>query len=159
MTELKIIRLCDTDVHGDKKIIHGLRGIKGVSFMYANAIVRSLDLDSFRRFDTLTDEEIAKIEEAVYNPSKLNIPTWLLNRRFDVVTGETKHIVGADLQLQKRTDIKRLQDIRTRRGIRHSQGLKVRGQKTKAHPRRAKTVGVSKRKVSQQVKKPAGGKK
>jgi len=58
-------------------------------------------------------------------------------------------------------DVKDLREIQSYRGIRHALGLPVRGQRTKAHFRHGKSVGVIKKKIKQKVgtkKKPSKGK-
>jgi len=65
-----------------------------------------------------------------------------MNRRKDRTTGEDFHLIGPDLALQKKEDITFMQNIRTWKGIRHSLGLKVRGQRTKTTGRTGRSVGV-----------------
>lgn len=154
--EIKIIRICDADLHGDQKLVHALRRIKGIGFMYANAIVKTLGFSSDKRIEELKDEEIKKVEDAIHNPTKYGIPSWLLNRKKDYVSGEDIHLVSADLSLSNKEDVKRLQEIKSRRGMRLSMGLKVRGQRTKAHPRVGKAVGVKKRKQKPVMKRKKG---
>ncbi len=144
--EIKIVRIAGTDIHGTKKLIQGLIQIKGVSFMFANAVAQVLGLDKSKRFGDLTDEEINKINDVLENTEKYNIPSWLLNRRKDWETGVDKHLIGSDVPLAVKMDIKRLQEIKSRRGMRHALGLKVRGQRLKSNARRGKTVGVKRRK-------------
>ena len=55
------------------------------------------------------------------------------NRRLDIETGKTSHLYGADLEITKEFDIKRLKKIKSYKGIRHSFRLPVRGQRTKSH--------------------------
>lgn len=151
--EIKISRICDTDLYGDKKIALAMNKIKGVNFMFANAILKVLGIDKNKKIDELKDEDLKKIEDAIFHPEKYNIPKWMLNRRKDYETGKDMHIVSADLDLSKKMDVKRLQEIRSRRGIRHSLGLKVRGQKTREHPRVGRAVGVKKKKKSKKAGK------
>ena len=51
------------------------------------------------------------------------------------------------LELQKEFDIKRLKKIKSYRGLRHSTGQPVRGQRTKSHFRtnRRKSSGINKK--------------
>ena len=76
-----------------------------------------------------------------------------MNRRKDIESGETKHLIGSELELQKEFDIKRLKKIRSYRGLRHALGQPVRGQRTRSHFRakKRKAVGV--------LNKPKVGKK
>jgi small subunit ribosomal protein S13 len=93
----------------------------------------------------VTDQDVAKIEEALKDPVKFGIPPWMVNRRKDIATGQDKHLVGSDLDFQLRTDIDGMTKIRSWRGVRHSLGLKVRGQRTRCTGRTGRAVGVSKK--------------
>jgi len=137
-----IVRIVDADLLGGKKLLPSLRKVKGVSFSFANAICAVTGIDPETQVGGLKDEEIKKITEVIKTPEKFNIPYWLLNRRKDKVTGLDKHLVGSELNLQKEIDIKSLKKIKCYKGIRHSQGLPVRGQRTKGHFRHGKTMGV-----------------
>ncbi|MEM4165256.1 MAG: 30S ribosomal protein S13 [Nitrososphaerales archaeon] len=52
--------------------------------------------------------------------------------------------MGADLELAVKNDIEREKMVGSWRGIRHSLGLKVRGQRTRTTGRKGRTVGVRK---------------
>ncbi len=140
-----IVRIAGVDVEGDLLLPYGLAKIKGVGYNLGLAIVRVLGYDPNMRVGYLTDEDVKKIEEVIQNPLKFGIPPWFLNRRKDYVTGEDKHLVGADLIFAARQDIEREMRIKSWRGIRHSLGLKVRGQRTHTTGRFGPTVGVSRR--------------
>jgi len=71
----------------------------------------------------------------------------MLNRQKDPETGENKLLIGPDLLLQHKTDVDRMIRKRSWRGVRHSRGLKVRGQRTKSTGRRSGSLGVSRKKV------------
>ena len=160
MDKIKVIvRIANTDIDGNRKLYVALRKIKGVGFMFSNAICNSLDLDKRKKIGALTDEEVKNIEELILAPSKF--PKWMLNRRKDYDTGDDLHIVGSRLKLRKEFDIKRLQKIKAYRGMRHAFGLPVRGQRTRGHFRKGRAVGVQKKKLQQQKKgsKKSGGKK
>ncbi len=148
----RIIRILSKDIRGGMKIYPGLAKINGVSWGLANAVCQILKIDKNRKIGSLKDAEIKKISAFIKNPSSL--PDFLLNRRADFDTGKNKHLTGSDLELQKSFDIKRLKQIRSYRGYRHSAGLPLRGQRTKSHFRknRGKSVGI-KRKTKKKVKK------
>jgi len=144
-SEERMIRLLSTDIEGGVKIYPGLTKIKGVSWSFSNAICKSLKIDKNRKIGTLSDVEIKKISEFVKNPK---LPSFVLNRRFDFETGEDRHLTGADLELRKDFDIKRLKKIKSYRGLRHMINLPVRGQRTRGNFRknRAKRVGIKRKK-------------
>jgi len=152
--EEKLIRVLSKDIEGGLNLYVGLTKIKGISWSLANAICRSLNLDKSRKIGSLSKEEIEKINDFLKNPK---MPVYLLNRKVDIDTGEDKHLIGSDLELQKELDIGRLKKIRSYRGYRHATGLPVRGQRTKSHFRKnkKKSVGIKKKTV---VKKQEGSK-
>jgi len=140
-----IVRIAGVDVEGDLLLPYGLAKIKGIGYNFALALIRVLGYDPRLRVGFLTDEDVKRIEDAINNPSKYGIPLWYFNRRKDYVTGEDKHLIGADLIFAARQDIEREIKIKSWRGIRHALGLKVRGQRTHTTGRIGPTVGVSKR--------------
>jgi len=146
----QIVRVVNTDLDGNKPIYHALRKIKGINFSMSNAVCRQLKIDSNKKAGDLSDDEIKKIENLIKEPKEL--PPWLLNRRKDFDTGEDIHLVVSDLKFRKEFDIKRLQKIKSYRGIRLALGLPVRGQRTKAHFRKGSAVGVRKKGIKMQKK-------
>ncbi len=140
-----IVRIAGVDIEGDLPLPYGLAKIKGIGYNFALAITRILGYDPRLRIGFLTDEDVKRIEDVISNPSKYGIPTWYFNRRKDYVTGEDKHLIGADLIFAARQDIEREIKIKSWRGIRHALGLKVRGQRTHTTGRIGPTVGVSRR--------------
>jgi small subunit ribosomal protein S13 len=141
--EEMLIRILSTDIPGSKRLLAGLTRIKGVSWAFANGICNVLKLDKDKKVGKLTKEEIEKISKFMQNPQ---FPEFMLNRRKDLETGENKHVVGSDLRLRTEFDIKRLKKIKCFRGLRHSTGQPVRGQRTKSHFRENKSLGVAKKK-------------
>ncbi len=143
--EERVIRILSTDIEGKTSIYAGLAKIKGVSWSLSNAICQILKLDKKRKVGSLTEGEIKKISEFIKDPK---VPEYLLNRKKDPETGENKHLNGSDLELRNEFDLKRLKQIKSYRGIRHSAGLPVRGQRTKGNFRknRKKGTGIKKKK-------------
>ena len=152
--EEKLIRVLSKDIEGGLKIYVGLTKIKGISWSLSNAICKSLNIDGNRKIGSLSKEEIEKINNFAKNP---NMPRYLFNRKLDIETGEDKHLLGSDLELQKELDIGRLKKIRSYKGYRHAVGLPVRGQRTKSHFRKNKKKGVGIKKKTT-VKKQEGRK-
>jgi len=142
--EERIVRILSSDIEGKTAVYAGLTKVKGISWGFANAICKALNLDKRKKIGALTDKEIEKISEFVKHP---NIPQYIYNRRKDFETGENRHLIGSDLDLSKEFDIKRLKKIKSYRGLRHSVGLPLRGQRTKSHFRtnKKKSVGIKKK--------------
>jgi small subunit ribosomal protein S13 len=100
----------------------------------AKKIIAELKLDPNKRANQLTSEE--------------------LNRLRDYV--EKNYKIEGDLKRQIQSNIKRLREITSYRGHRHSRGLPVRGQRTKTNSRTRrgnvrKTVGSGRKKTSEKT--------
>lgn len=147
-TEIRpVIRIAKTDLDGTKKVPYALTKIRGINIRLAHIIVHIAQIDPDQRLGTLTEAEARKIEQILQDPKKHEIPVWTLNRQRDVVTGEDKHIFGTDILLSQKEDIDRMMRSKSWKGIRHSLGLKVRGQKTRTTGRRGITVGVRRKRL------------
>lgn len=141
-----VVRIARTDLDGTLKLERALSDIKGVGQRFARAVTQAAGLNPDQRMGYVTDADVAKIEEVLKDPVKFGIPGWMVNRRKDMATGQDKHLVGSDLEIQLRTDIDGLIKIRSWRGVRHSLGLKVRGQRTRSTGRTGRAVGVTRKK-------------
>jgi small subunit ribosomal protein S13 len=148
-----IVRIAGTDIKGESQLFTSLIRIRGVGDSLANAVCRVHNLDRRRKVGTLTTSDIKKIEETITNPTKFGIPSWMVNRRKDIETGEDRHLVGADLKFMQEQDIKRVIRIKSYKGIRHMFGLPVRGQRTRSSFRKGKTLGVVRKKMMPATKK------
>ena len=149
--ERKIIRLAETNLDGRKKVEVAIRSIKGVGFMFSNAVASACGLRG-KILGDLSETEIKKLEEAVMHPEKLNLRAWIFNRRADPVSGENRHLVASQLEFTTKFDINEMKKLKTYRGIRHILGLPVRGQRTRSSFRKGRTVGVSRKKSVQEKK-------
>ncbi|MHA1968823.1 MAG: 30S ribosomal protein S13 [Candidatus Hodarchaeales archaeon] len=143
------LRIAGADCRGDWLIGHALTQIRGVGYRLASQICEKADLDPDMRCGFLTDEEVQLIEDILTNCSAFEIPSWMLNRQKDLVTGEDIHVISNDLIDILRQDVEREKKTRSYRGIRHYLGLPVRGQRTKTSGRGGATIGVSKKKMKQ----------
>lgn len=142
--EERLVRIASKDIEGKMTLYSGLTKIKGVSWALSNAVCKKLKLDKKRKIGSLTDKEILEISNFLKKP---NVPDYILNRRKDFESGEDKHLTGANLDLQKEFDIKRLRKIKSYKGLRHALGLPMRGQRTKSNFRknRRKGSGIKKK--------------
>ena len=125
-------------------MVVGLTKIRGVGYMFANTIINVLKINPNQRIGYLSPEQVKSIESIIKNPSASNFPSWFLNRRKDVETGEDKHLLTSDIAFTVRNDIEREKTSGSWRGIRHMFGLKVRGQRTRCTGRKGGAVGVAK---------------
>ena len=138
-----LVRVAGADLKANNSLFVGLTKISGVSFMFANAICKVLDLKKSMKVSELDDSSITRIEQVVENPLKFNFPSWLLNRRRDPETGEDKHLSLSDVKFIKENDIKLMKKIKSYKGMRHQWGLPVRGQRTKSNFRRNRKPSVA----------------
>jgi small subunit ribosomal protein S13 len=142
------VRIANTDLDGNKKIAQALIKIKGVSFMFSNMLCKFAGVDKNTKTGYLKDDQVKKLDEVLDNPGKYNAPGWMLNRRKNYEDGKDYHVITGNLSFAEENDVKRLKRVRSYRGIRHGQGLPVRGQRTKANFRRNKgksSLGVVKK--------------
>jgi len=122
----------------------GLRQIKGIGYMFANAMLQVLKINPHQKVGNLSAEQISSIEKIIENPKNANFPIWFLNRRQDMQTGEDMHLVTSDIAFNIRNDVEREKALFSWRGYRHMYGLKVRGQRTRCSGRKGGAVGVAK---------------
>jgi len=152
---VKLVRILSKDIRGDMKVYRGLCQINGVSWNFSNAICKLIKMNKDKRIQDLSEEEIHKIEDFIRNP--VGIPVYMKNRRKDRDAGTDKHIYGTDLDLQVDFDIKRMKKIKSYKGIRHSLGQPVRGQRTKSHFRvNKKKSGMAAKTSAKPASKPVG---
>lgn len=152
-----LVRIVNTDLNGGMNIVAALRKIKGVGFALANATCMVTGVDKAKRTGDLSDDEIKKLDDAIRNAAQ-GLPAWMLNRRKDFETGYDKHVVTSELDFAGQEDVRRMQRIRCYKGVRHSMGLPVRGQRTRSNFRKnkGKVLGVIKKRIMAQ--KAAGDK-
>ncbi len=142
-----IIRFAETNIDSSRSVTDAIRSVTGIGHMLAHAIVAKAGV-SGRTFSSLSEAEAGKLEDIVLHLDKHGFPSWMLNRRRDFQTGETRHMVASQLDFMKRQDINELKKMRCYRGVRHSAGLPVRGQRTRSSFRGGKSVGVIRKKIA-----------
>ena len=124
-------RIKGVDIPNEKRIEIALTYIEGIGLTTSRKILNITKINPDKRAKDLTDTEIAEINSAI---SSLEIP----------IEGELRRMVNSD--------IRRLKEIKSYRGLRHQQGLPVRGQRTRTNARtrkgKRKTVGGQKRKLA-----------
>lgn len=108
-------RIAGVDLPRNKRVVIALTYIFGVGNTTSKEILKEAIIDLDTRVKDLTETEINKIR-AIIDGIK----------------------VEGDLRKDIRLDIKRLQDIRCYRGLRHRMHLPVRGQKSKTNARTIK---------------------
>jgi len=142
-----VIRLMNTDLDGDKKVLYALRGVKGLSYSVAKAVCNVAGVNPDVKLGSLGEDILKKLESAIKDPAGHEIPVWMLNRRKDMETGKDMHLSGTDVKVAEKFDIKAMVDKKSYKGVRHMLGLPVRGQRTRSSFRKGKTVGVVRKKM------------
>ncbi|MDO5562984.1 MAG: 30S ribosomal protein S13 [Synergistaceae bacterium] len=109
-------RLAGVDLPREKRVEIALTYIFGIGPAIAKRIISSTGINPDTRVKDLTEDEEQKLRAEI----------------------ENNHTVEGDLRREVAMNIKRLMDIGCYRGLRHRQGLPVRGQKTKTNARTRK---------------------
>ncbi|MFX1578861.1 MAG: 30S ribosomal protein S13 [Promethearchaeota archaeon] len=147
-----IVRLSGSDIDGHENVLQGLTRVRGVGLRLSRAIIIKLGIDPTQRFGFLKDSDIKKIEKIIKDPVASALPDWYVNRQRDRMSGKMLHLTGSDLDFAHRNDIDRLRRIKSWRGVRHSLGLRVRGQHTRTTGRGGMAVGVSRKRIAKTLR-------
>ena len=118
-------RLLGLDIRGEKRIDIALRDIYGVGPVNSKQILQKANIDPALRAKDLNEQQLSQIVHAIQ---------------------DGKYVIEGDLRREIGINLKRLQGIKSYRGVRHLRGLPVRGQRTSTNARTRKgprkTVGV-----------------
>lgn len=136
-------RISGVDLPNTKRLDIALTYIYGIGRTNVKEVLEAAQVAADRRVNTLTDEEVNKIGKVIEK----------------IVT------VEGDLRRQLAENIKRLREIGSYRGMRHSRGLPARGQRTRSNARTKRgkrlTIGAMKKEdrvKSDQAKSPSAKK-
>lgn len=110
-----VVRIAGINVPDSKHAIIALMAIYGIGRSRARLICINLGIDEHIKLNKLSDSSIDKLRDEV-----------------------NKHIVEGDLRRLIASNIKRLIDLGTYRGLRHRRNLPVRGQRTRTNARTCK---------------------
>jgi len=141
-----IVRIVNSDLDGNKNILIALSGIRGIGLRSAEVIAKMAGIPRSTKIGDLPEPKTDELEKLVMDYSE-KVPHWMVNRQSDWSTGADMHLVGVDVELNRRDDINLMKMIRCYRGIRHEQGQKVRGQRTRSNGRTGMTMGVIRKKL------------
>jgi small subunit ribosomal protein S13 len=116
------VRIAGVVLPSGKHADIALTYIYGIGRTTAQAILQTTKIESTRKIDELSETELDLVRDEIKN-----------------------HMVEGDLRRFVSGNIKRLQEIRCYRGIRHQKRLPVRGQSTKtnARTRKGKSVAIA----------------
>ena len=139
-----IVRMANTDLDGTRSVAYALTAIAGVGIRVSESLADLAGVPRYERLGNLSEEQTDKIESLLGNLGE-SVPEWMVNRPRDWETGLDMHVFGADLEVRGRDDVNLMKMIRSYKGVRHEQGQKVRGQRTRSNGRTGLTVGVTKK--------------
>lgn len=111
-----MVRIEGANLPMNKRIEYGLPYVFGLGLKTSRDILTKLKIDFDKRVKDLTDEEVAAIQREVSN----------------------NYLTEGELRKEIVTNIRRLKDIKSYRGMRHLKGLPVRGQRTRTNARTRK---------------------
>ncbi|MEO8288968.1 MAG: 30S ribosomal protein S13 [Chloroflexota bacterium] len=121
-------RIAGVDIPRNKRVEVALTYIFGIGPTSAKQIIAKTNVDPDTRVNNLTEEEVNRIRETV----------------------DKEYTVEGDLRRMVSMNIKRLIEIKCYRGVRHTRGLPVHGQRTRTNARTRRgprrTVGVRRKK-------------
>ena len=118
-------RILGVDIPGEKRVDIALRYIYGLGPVNSRDVLARANIDPALRAKNLSEAQLSQIVNAIT---------------------EGKYMIEGDLRREIGMNLKRLQAIKSHRGVRHLRGLPVRGQRTQTNARTRKgprrTVGV-----------------
>ena len=121
-------RISGIELPSEKRIEASLPYIYGVGPTLAKKIIKDCNLDADKRTKSLSEDEINKLQKEL-----------------------EKYKTEGDLRREIQSNIKRLQEIGTYRGSRHSKNLPARGQRTRVNARTKRgkrvTIGTYRKEV------------
>lgn len=124
-------RLLGVTIPDNKHVVQALTAVYGIGLSLSADILKELKIDPAMKASKLTPEQINKIRDII----------------------ENKYETEGELRRKILVNIRRLKDIGSWRGARHTKNLPVRGQRTKTNSRTRRgntrrTVGSGKRPAS-----------
>ncbi|MCL4452573.1 30S ribosomal protein S13 [Ferroplasma sp.] len=144
-----IVRIANKDIKGERKLNLALADVNGIGDRLATILIKKFNLDKNRQIGELSEDEVLEIRKYVENKEYDGMPVWLLNHRKDIATGKDLNLLSNDLNLQINDDINLMKKMRSYRGLRHEQGHKVRGQRTRSNGRHGLSMGVIRKRQEQ----------
>ncbi|MEN8721488.1 MAG: 30S ribosomal protein S13 [Alphaproteobacteria bacterium] len=109
-------RIAGVNIPTSKRVLIGLTYIHGIGSTKSKEILEKVGIEDTRRVNELSDDEVIRIRETI----------------------DADYLVEGDLRREVKANIKRLQDLKCYRGLRHRRGLPVRGQRTHTNARTRK---------------------
>lgn len=122
------MRIAGVNIPDDKRIDVSLAYIYGVGRNNAKEVLKKAEVEASKRTKVLTEDEVKRITQVL-----------------------DKFKIEGDLRTDIASNIRRLKDTGSYRGIRHSRNLPARGQRTRSNARTKRgkrvTIGAIKKEV------------
>ncbi len=123
------MRISGVNIPDNKRLDISLTYLYGIGRGNVKEVLKKAGVDAAKRVNTLTEDEQKKIQKALEG-----------------------YKTEGDLRVDVIDSIKRLKEVGAYRGVRHSRGLPVRGQRTKSNARTKRgkrvTIGAIKKEVA-----------
>ncbi len=128
-----MIRIAGVTIPEKKRSVIALMAITGIGLTTSKKILKQVNVSEDERLNKVPEDKIEKIRSLI----------------------EGKYKVEGDLRVEVANNIRRLKEIASFRGIRHTRNLPVRGQRTKTNARTKRgkkvTVGSGRKKASEKT--------
>lgn len=126
------MRIAGINIPDEKRVDIALGYIYGIGRNNVYSLLKKAEIDPAKRVRTLSEEEQKRIQKNL-----------------------EEYKVEGDLRASVNSNIKRLKEIGSYRGLRHSKNLPVRGQRTRSNARTKRgkrvTIGAIKKEVAQKM--------
>jgi len=126
------MRILGINLPDEKRVDIGLTYLYGIGRSNVSEVLKKADVDASKRIKSLSEDEQKRIQKVL----------------------ESYKIEG-DLRVEVSGDIKRLKEIASYRGSRHSKNLPARGQRTRSNARTKRgkrvTIGAIKKELAAKI--------
>jgi small subunit ribosomal protein S13 len=127
-------RIAGVNLPRNKRVEIGLGYLYGIGLPLSKKILDATNIDGNTRTEDLTEDQVVRLKDYI----------------------EKNYRVEGDLRREVMMNIKRLKDIGSYRGMRHSKKLPVRGQRTRTNTRTVrgnvrKTMGSGRKAAAQKT--------
>lgn len=123
------MRISGINLPDEKRVDIGLTYLYGIGRKNVVDILKKAEVEPGKRIKALSEEELKRIQNAL-----------------------DKYKIEGDLRVEVQGNIKRLREVGSYKGVRHSKNLPVRGQRTKSNARTKRgkrvTIGAIKKEMA-----------
>lgn len=128
-----MLRIAGVTIPEKKRAVNALTVVTGIGLSTASKILKKFRISEDEKFANVDPQTAERVREVI----------------------EKEYIIEGDLRVETTRNIKRLKDIGSYRGSRHSKSLPARGQRTKTNARTKRgkktTVGSGRKKSAEKT--------